>query len=321
MAKAPGTTERWPALPYEAGRGTLATLQMWLQIVGKLRVAYVPWVNHQWHVTLHLTSRGLTSRPIPFRGSTFQIDFDFVDHRLLITHGEGGEGAVALKARSVADFYRDLFEKLKALGIPASIHGTPNEVPDPIPFHRNERDGEYDSEFANRWWRVLRSSGLVMEDFRGDFIGKSSPVHFFWGAMDLAVTRFSGKKAPEHPGGIPHLPDRVTREAYSHEVSSVGFWAGGDTNPHPIFYAYAYPSPPGFSEAKVTPEAAHWHSELMEFVLPYDAVRRAASPDDALRTFLDSTYAAAAELGGWDRNALEWAPGTRPPTGGVGDGP
>lgn len=190
MAKAPGTTERWPALPYEAGRGTLATLQMWLQIVGKLRVAYVPWVNHQWHVTLHLTSRGLTSRPIPFRGSTFQIDFDFVDHRLLITHGEGGEGAVALKARSVADFYRDLFEKLKALGIPASIHGTPNEVPDPIPFHRNERDGEYDSEFANRWWRVLRSSGLVMEDFRGDFIGKSSPVHFFWGAMDLAVTRF-----------------------------------------------------------------------------------------------------------------------------------
>lgn len=306
----------WPALPYDDWKETLATLHMWLQIVGKIRVARVPWVNHQWHVTLHVTSRGLTSRPIPCDGGTFQIDFDLLDHDLLIWKSDGQEGQVDLTPRTVADFYRALVTELEGMGIEVEIHGSPNEVPDPIPFRENERGGAYARESVERLFRALSSSARVFEDFRGGYLGKCSPVHFFWGAMDLAVTRFSGRRAPEHPGGIPNLPDRVTREAYSHEVSSAGFWPGGDSHPSPLFYSYAYPSPEGFPEATVQPEAARWDPDLSEFVLPYEEVRSAESPENVLMAFLRSTYDAAATLGQWDRKSLEWRPGERPPTGG-----
>lgn len=307
----------WPALPYEKWSGTLGTFHMWLQIVGKIRVALVPWVNHQWHVTLHVTSRGMTSRPMPCDGGTFQIDFDLLDHHLLVSKSDGRKGRVALKPRSVAEFYHALMSELKGMGIEVEIHGSPNEVADPIPFRENERDGEYDQEYVERFFRVVSNTARVFEDFRGGYIGKCSPVHFFWGAMDLAVTRFSGRRAPEHPGGIPHLPDWVTREAYSHEVSSAGFWPGGESHPHPFFYSYAYPNPQGFSKAAVRPDAARWDSDLSEFVLPYEETRNARSPDDQLMQFLESTYDAAARLGGWDRPSVEWGPDERPPIGGL----
>jgi hypothetical protein len=309
--------DEWPALPFAEWKDTAATLHMWLQIVGKIRVRCVPWVNHQWHVTFHLTSRGLTSRPIPWDGRTFQVDFDFVDHEVVISVSDGQKEHMDLGPRSVADFYHELMTKLKGMEIPVRIHGVPNEAPDPIPFEENERDGEYQSEHVNRFWRILSSSALVMDDFRGAFVGKCSPVHFFWGAMDLAVTRFSGAGAPEHPGGIPFLPDWITREAYSHEVSSAGFWAGGESHPHPIFYSYAYPSPPGFADVRVGPGSAGWDSGLSEFILPYEAMRMGGSPREDLMEFLESTYAAAADLGGWDRERLEWKPGQRPPVGGL----
>lgn len=311
-----GSTAPWPELPYEGWKETLATLHMWLQIVGKIRVALTPWVNHQWHAPLHLTSRGLTSRPVPCDGGTFQIDLDLIEHHLRITKSDGREGRVVLEPRSVADFYRALMGELSQMGIAVTIHGSPNEVPDPIPFQENERNGEYDREYVERFFRALSSSARVFEDFRGDFIGKCSPVHFFWGAMDLAVSRFSGKRAPEHPGGIPNLPDWVTREAYSHEVSSVGFWPGGEGTPYPLFYAYAYPSPDGYSDASVRPEAAKWHPDLGEFVLPYEEVRGADSPEEKLMEFLTSTYEVGASLGKWDRDRVEWKPGERPPVGG-----
>ncbi len=310
--------EGWPEVPYEEWKETLATLHMWLQIVGKVRVAYVPWVNHQWHVTLHVTSRGLTSRPVPWDGGTFQMDFDFIDHMLHIWRSDGQRGRLELRPRSVADFYHKLLEELRGMGIVVEIHGMPNEVSEPIPFEENERDGEYQSKYANRFFRVLSSSTRVMEEFRGGFLGKCSPVHLFWGAMDLAVTRFSGGTAPKHPGGIPHLPDWITREAYSHELSSAGFWPGGEAYPYPIFYSYAYPDPPGFSEAQVSPRSARWDEGLSEFILPYERVRAAASPEKDLMGFLESTYAAAADLGGWNRTQLEWGPGQRPPVGGRG---
>jgi hypothetical protein len=308
--------DMWPALPYPEWKDTVATLHMWLQIVGKVRVACVPWVNHQWHVTLHLTSRGLTTRPMPWQGGTFQIDLDFIDHRGVISSSDGRQSELELRPRSVADFYHELMAKLRGMGIAVEVHGVPNEVPDPIPFGKNERDGEYQSEYVNRFWRVLSSSGSVMEDFRGRFVGKCSPVHLFWGAMDLAVTRFSGARAPEHPGGIPHLPDWITREAYSHEVSSAGFWPGGESHPDALFYSYAYPSPPDYPEARVGPEPARWDSGLSEFILPYGQMRTGGSPGEDLMEFLESTYAAAADLGGWDREQLEWEPGDRPPVGG-----
>lgn len=308
----------WPALPFAEWKDTAATLHMWLQIVGKIRVACASWENHQWHITLHLTSRGLTSRPIPLGRRTFQIDFDFVDHELVILASDGSADRLELRPRSVAEFHAALMTKLKGMGITVEIHGTPNEVPEPVPFRDNERDGDYQPQYANRFWRVLSSSGMVFTEFRGGFIGKCSPVQFFWGAMDLAVTRFSGARAPVHPGGIPGLPDWITREAYSHQVSSAGFWAGGESHPHPIFYSYAYPNPPGFPEAKVGPPAAGWNSDLMEFVLPYEAMRTSPDPRRALLEFLETTYAAAADLGGWDRGSLEWKPGERPPVGGFG---
>jgi hypothetical protein len=271
-------------------------------------MAQSPWVNHSWSATLYVTARGLTTSPLSYGTRIFQIAFDFIDHKLLIQCSDGRAGIVPLRPLSVAAFYRQLMEELGKLDLYLKINTKPNEVPDPIPFDQDERHASYDPEYASRFWRILAQSDRVFKRFRGRFIGKCSPVHFFWGAPDLAVTRFSGRLAPEHPGGIPNLPDAVTREAYSHEVSSCGFWAGGGTIPHPVFYSYAYPEPNGFAKAVVRPESAYYSNDFREFLLPYDAVRGAQSPDDTLLEFLESTYEAAATLGGWDRKSLEISP-------------
>ena len=297
--------ETWPRLPLEAWSDTCATLHMWTQIVGKIRLAQTPWVNHSWHVTLYVTTRGLTTLPIRHGTRTFQIDFDFIAHQLMIRSSDGGAGNVPLQPQSVATFYKRLEEAMGKLDLPVNIHMKPNEVADPIRFDRDEVHAAYAPEYANRFWRILVQVDRVLQQFRARFIGKSSPVHFFWGAPDLAVTRFSGRPAPEHPGGVPNLPDWVAREAYSHEVSSCGFWAGGGAVAYPAFYSYAYPEPRGFAEAAIRPGAAFYSTDLREFVLPYDAVREAESPDDTLLEFAQTTYEAAANLAGWDRNALE----------------
>jgi hypothetical protein len=298
-------SEPWPALPLEAWSDTCATLHLWTQIVGKIRLAHSPWVNHGWSVTLYVTPRGLTTSPIPYGTRVFQIDFDFIDHRLLIQTSDGGIGAVPLRPQSVASFYRQLWNELDRLDLHVRISAAPNEVQDPIPFENDERHSSYDADYANRFWRVLLQSDRVFKRFRARFVGKCSPVHFFWGAPDLAVTRFSGRPAPEHPGGVPHLPDAVAREAYSQEVSSCGFWPGGGAIAYPAFYSYAYPAPPGFAQVPVKPASAFYSQDLGEFILPYDSVRLAESPDDTLLEFLQSTYEAAANLAGWDRQALE----------------
>ena len=298
-------TEPWPSLSLDAWSDTCATLHLWTQIVGKIRLAQSPWVNHAWSVTLYVTARGLTTSPIPCGTRDFQIDFDFIDHRLLIRSSDGAIGTVALRPQSVASFYRQVWTELGRLDLPVKINAKPNEVENPIPFAEDERHASYDPDYANRFWRALMQSDRVFKRFRARFIGKCSPVHFFWGAPDLAVTRFSGRRAPEHPGGVPHLPDAVTREAYSHEVSSCGFWPGGGAIPYAAFYSYAYPEPRGFAQAAVRPDAAFYSPDLREFILPYDAVRQARSPDDTLLEFLQATYEAAANLAGWDREALE----------------
>ncbi len=296
---------RWPDLPYEAWRETCATLHLWLQIVGKIRLAQCPWVNHSWHVALQVTATGLSTRLMPYGAASFQIDLDFVEHRLLVRVTDGRVLSLPLEAQSTATFYRRVMEALQTLGITVAIHTIPNELPDPTPFDQDEIHGSYDREYVNRYWRVLVQTERVFEDFRARFIGKCSPVHFFWGSADLAVTRFSGRTAPEHPGGVPHLPDWVAREAYSHEVSSAGFWAGGEQYPHATFYSYAYPEPPGFAIADVRPNAARYDEALKEFVLPYEEMRNSASPDAALMEFLQTTYEAAATLSAWNRDALE----------------
>ncbi len=295
----------WPDLPLAAWSDTCATLHRWLQIVGKIRHTQGPRLNHCWSDTLYVTARGLTTSPIRFGTRTFDIHFDFIDHRLGIQTGEGRTAAVELRPQSVAEFYGRLFEELGRLGLDIRIHAVPNEVADPIPFAQDKTHASYDPDYANRFWRLLAQSDRVFKSFRARFIGKCSPVHFFWGAPDLAVTRFSGRPAPEHPGGVPGLPDPVTRDAYSHEVSSAGFWPGGGPFPHPAFYAYAYPEPSGFADAKVRPGEASYNRDMREFLLPYDAVRLAPSADEMLLSFLQSTYEAAADLGGWDRKSLE----------------
>jgi hypothetical protein len=297
--------DQWPSLPLEAWTDTYATLHLWTQIVGKIRLAQTPWLNHSWHVTLYVTARGLSTSPIPHGARTFQIELDFVDHRLTIQSSDGRGAALELQPQSVATFYERLMDELAKLDLRVRISKRPNEVADPIPFDRDTTHREYDPEYANRFWRVLVQADRVLKQFRARFIGKCSPVHFFWGAPDLAVTRFSGRRAPEHPGGVPNLPDWVAREAYSHEVSSCGFWPGGGATPYPAFYAYAYPEPTGFSSAPVKPEGAFYSDELREFLLPYDRVRESDSPDETLLEFLETTYEAAATLGGWDRGALE----------------
>jgi hypothetical protein len=300
-------SEVWPALPYEAWSDTLATLHMWTQIVGKVRLAQSPWVNHSWHVTLYVTARGLTTSPISYGTRTFEIEFDFLAHRLAITTGEGRVAHLPLEPQTVAAFYARLMEALNGLGLHVRIHAKPNEVPEAIRFDRDGTHRSYNAEYAARFWRVLVQADRVLKLFRARFAGKCSPVHFFWGGADIAVTRFSGRPAPEHPGGIPNLPDRVTREAYSHEVSSAGFWAGGGPIAYPAFYSYAYPEPAGFASAPVRPKGAFYSQDVREFILPYDTVRLAASPDDTLLEFLQSTYEAAARLASWDRAALERA--------------
>jgi uncharacterized protein DUF5996 len=297
--------EFWPALPFTEWKDTCATLHMWFQIAGKIRLVQSPWTNHSWHVTLYVTSRGLTTSPIPHGSFTFEIRFDFIDHELRILKSDGGARTMKLKPQPVATFYKAVMDALVELQLPVKIDILPNEVPDPIPFDRDEKHRAYDPEYANRFWRALVQADRVFKEFRARFCGKCSPVHLFWGAPDLAVTRFSGRAAPPHPGGIPHLPDAITREAYSQEVSSLGFWPGNDAMPQAIFYSYAYPEPKGFAEAKIKPEAASYNSQFKEFILPYDAVRAAESPDAMLLDFAQSTYDAASTLGNWDRAALE----------------
>ena len=295
----------WPALAYDEWQDTQATLHLWTQIVGKIRLVRTPWVNHSWHVALYLTARGLTTSPIPYGSGTFDIEFDFLDHQLRIKTTGGKTESLRLAPRAVADFYQELFARLKALGLDITIRTTPNEIPDAIPFDRDWTHAAYNAEQAGRFWHALVQADRVFKEFRSRFIGKSSPVHFFWGSFDLAVTRFSGRRAPPHRGGVPNLPDWVAREAYSHEVSSCGFWPGGAAMPYPVFYAYAYPEPEGFKAASLRPAGARYDAGLGEFVLPYDAVRQATSPDTMLLDFLQSSYEAAADLGGWDRPALE----------------
>jgi hypothetical protein len=297
--------EAWPSLPLEAWRETYATLHLWMQIVGKVRLAQSPWVNHSWHATLYPTATGLTTSVICYRTRAFQIDFDFLNHQLTVRASDGGSAGLVLEPQSVATFYRRLMEQMATLDLHVRIHQRPSEIPDAIRFDQDDTHQAYDPEYANRFWRVIVQADRVFKEFRARFIGKCSPVHFFWGAADLAVTRFSGRRAPEHPGGVPNLPDWVTREAYSHEVSSCGFWPGGAPLPYAAFYSYAYPEPAGFSEAPVGPSEAFYSTDLREFILPYDVVRESECPDDTLLEFLQTTYEAAADLAKWDRTSLE----------------
>lgn len=293
----------WPALAYDDWADTAATLHMWTQIVGKVRMTLTPPMNHWWHVPLYVNARGLTTSPIPLAGRDLEIAFDFLDHRLHVTCSDGRDDGFPLGPISVAAFYRQLMALLDRLGVEVRIWTRPCEVADPIPFEADETHHAYDAEATQRFWRVLVQADRLMKVFRGRYLGKASPVHFFWGSFDLAVTRFSGRRAPEHAGS-QLLPASVSREAYSHEVSSCGFWPGGPGF-EPLFYAYAYADPPGFAAADVRPSAASWDAGLGEFVLPYAAVRAAADPDAAVLDFFQSTYEAAADLGGWPREDLE----------------
>jgi len=315
-AREPGETiaiadsgpELWPSLPFDAWRDTRATLHLWLQIVGKIRLAQSPWLNHSWHVTLYVTPRGLTTLSLPHGKRAFQIDFDFIDHSLVVRAADGRDATMRLQEQSVAAFYHGLMRMLDELQVPVKIQRKPNELKEPIPFDRDEVHGAYDAKYAQRFWRVLLNADRVLNVFRARFRGKSSPVHFFWGNNDLAVSRFSGRRAPEHPGGRPHLPDWVLKDAYSHEVSECGFWPGSEEHPQAAFYCNAYPQPPGLPEARVAPGAAYYSKELQEFILPYEAMRTTSSPQDALLEFAQSTYEAVATRAGWDRELLEAAP-------------
>ena len=297
--------ESWPSLPLSEWRDTCATLHLWTQVVGKVRVVSAPWVNHSWHVTLRLTARGLTTPLTSYDGRDFQIEFDFIDHVLWLRASDGQTRRIALEPMTVADFHGAVSRELAALGLVFQIDGMPNEIPDAIPFAEDRTHKSYDREAVGRFWRILLRSHEVFSAVRTSFLGKVSPVHFFWGSFDLAVTRFSGRRAPLHPGGIPCLPDAVVREAYSHEVSSAGFWPGGGAVDEPAYYSYAYPTPAGFAATPVRPAQAYFSKDLGEFILPYEAVRTAPAPADDLRAFLTSTYEAAAALGGWNRADLE----------------
>ncbi|MGH2515171.1 MAG: DUF5996 family protein [Ktedonobacterales bacterium] len=298
----PEVSEVWPSLPLEAWQETYATLHMWTQVVGKVRLALSPPLNHWWAVTLYITPRGLTTSPIPNGIRTFEVAFDFLDHMLWVRTSDGANRAMALYPRSVADFYREFMAILHTLGMDVTINPLPQEVANPIRCDEDEEHAAYDAAATTRWWRILVQSERALQQFRARFLGKSSPVHFFWGSFDLAATRFSGRRAPERPGA-----DHVTREAYSHELSSCGFWPGTPGGPvaEPAYYAYMAPEPPGFAEAVVRPAAAVYQREVGEFILPYEAVRTAADPEATLLAFVQSTYEAGANLAGWDRAALE----------------
>ena len=300
--------EAWPSLPLDEWRDTCETLQLWTQVVGKIRLAQAPMENHWWQVPLYVTTRGLTTTAMPYGTEVFQIDFDFVDHRLLITTSRGEGRTLPLAPKTVADFYREVMDALRSLHLDVRIWTTPVEVPVPIPFEEDRVHAAYDPDAAHRFWRILLQSDRVMKAFRGQFLGKSSPVHLFWGGLDLAVTRFSGRPAPRYTGSAPNVGIHVMHEAYSHEVSSAGWWPGDARLPYPAFYAYAVPTPTGYAEAAVRPAGAFFHPDLGEFILPYEEFRTAANPDELLMEFLQSTYEAAATLGGWDRPALEERP-------------
>jgi hypothetical protein len=297
----------WPELPLAAWQDTYATLHRWTQIVGKTRLALAPMQNHWWQVTLYVTSRGLGTSPIPAGTRTFEVDFDFVERQLVVKTSDGRVARMPLQPMTVASFYQKYMELLASLALEPHIRPVPAEMPDTIPFTEDKDHRSYDADAAERCWRALTQVDRVMKRFRGRFLGKCSPSHFWWGAFDLSCTRFSGRLAPTHPGGVPNLPDRVTREAYSHECISAGWWPGTMGSPvtEPAFYAYAYPEPAGCPEAIVRPDAARYEMALREWVLPYEAVRTASDPDGMLLEFLQSTYDAAASLGKWDRPSLE----------------
>jgi Family of unknown function (DUF5996) len=295
----------WPALPLSEWKPSLDTLHRWMQIVGKTRLALAPPLNHWWHITLYLTARGLATSPMPYGQRWLEVELDFIDHNLLVRTSDGRTRALALVARTVADFYREYTTVLESLGFRVPVRPVPSELEDTLSFPDDVEHRSYDQEYVHRCWQILSQAGRVLQQFRGRFLGKCSPVHFFWGAFDLACTRFSGRRAPLHPGGVPNLPDWAVREAYSHECISAGWWPGGGPVPEPSFYSYSYPEPKGFSEARVQPEAAYYNSDLKEFVLPYDVLRSAEDPDTVLLEFLQSTYEAGATLGRWDRRALE----------------
>jgi len=299
----------WPELPTAAWRETYATLHLWTQIIGKIRLVRSPWLNHSWHVALYVTARGLTTSPIPDGVRTFQIDLDLIDHVLRVSTSDGAQRHFALAGQSVASFYAAIMAALWETGIHIAIDEMPNELPEPIRFSEDKKHASYDPAAVRSFLQILVNVDRVFKQFRTGFLGKASPVHFFWGSFDLTVTRFSGRRAPRHPGGIPHLSDDVACEAYSHEESSAGFWPGSGAIDYPAFYSYAYPEPAGFRAVKVRPDAAFFSEALGEFILPYDAVRTAAAPDQALLEFLQSTYEAAANAAKWDRDALECAPG------------
>jgi hypothetical protein len=297
-------TTAWPELPYAAWSDTAATLQLWTQIVGKVRLRLTPWFNHGWQVPLYVTARGLGTSSIPVGNEILEIEFDFTGHRLVARTSRGGERSFSLEPQTVADFHRRTIDLLNGIGVAVTINEMPNEVANPIRFSQDRTHAAYDAAAAHRFWRALVQVDRIFRLFRTGFLGKVSPVHFFWGSFDLAVTRFSGRSAPLHPGGVPGLPDAVTREAYSHEVSSAGFWPGSESFPQAAFYSYAYPEPAGFRDRPVTP-GARFDETLGEFILPYDTVRSAANPEALLLDFLSTTYVAAAEAGQWDRKALE----------------
>jgi len=312
--------DRWPKLVYDEWKDTLATLHRWTQIVGKIRLKQEPLVNHWWNVALYVTPRGLSTSAMPYRdGRSFAVDFDFVEHALRVDDCEGKRVAFRLEPMTVAAFYGRTMRALAEIGVDVRIDKRPNELADALPFDRDEVHRSYDRAHVERFFAALRQIDRLCKQFRSGFLGKASPVHFFWGSFDLATTRFSGRPAPRHPGGFPNLPDWATREAYSHEEHSVGFWPGGP-GMEAALYAYAYPEPPGFATAAVLPAAAAWNPQLKEFLLPYEAVRSADDPDAAALAFFESTYAAAADLAHWDRAALERAPAT-PPAAPFGSAP
>jgi hypothetical protein len=297
-------TNLWPELPLAEWKDTYDTLHMWTQIVGKIRLTLTPLVNHWWNTALYVTPHGLTTSAMSYKGRLFQINFDFIAHLLLIEVDDGSMKTIPLRPHSVAEFYQEMLAALGSLGMPLTIWTTPVEVPDRTPFERDHKHAAYDPEYAQRFWRILAQTSRVFAEFRSRFIGKASPVHFFWGAFDLAVTRFSGRQAPSHPG-VQNCPRFVMVEAYSHEVSSCGFWPGGGPVNEPVFYAYAYPEPQGFKDHTILPAEAFYHNGMSEFVLPYEVVRTATSPDHVLMSFLQSSYEAAATCAKWDRHTLE----------------
>ncbi len=295
---------RGPICPTAGWRDTLATLHLWTQIVGKVRLSLTPWVNHSWQVPLYVTARGLGTSPVPYGSELLEIEFDFISHHLRVRTSRGEERALALEPQTVADFYRQVTDLLGSVAVSVAINELPSELPNPVRFSSDRVHKSYDPDATHRFWRALVRIDHIFKLFRTGFLGKVSPVHFFWGSFDLAVTRFSGRKAPLHPGGVPGLPDAIAREAYSHEVSSVGFWPGNEAFPRAAFYSYAYPEPAGFQNRRLT-TGARYDETLREFVLPYDTVRESVNPEGLLLDFLATTYAAAADAGSWDRAALE----------------